>query len=125
MSRPRTSDSDDPEPDADRGQLPGLPDREPEHVAARGAERHAHADLVRALRDHVRHDAIDADHRQQQREAAEDEHDRADVLQADRPLVQRLAHRLELEDGLRRIHAPARRHERRRRASTDRATCGR
>src|SRR5262249_56692402 len=29
-------------------------------VRGRGAERHAHADLVRALRDYVGHDAVDA-----------------------------------------------------------------
>ena len=61
---------------------------------------------MRPLRDHVRHDAIDADHREQQREAAEDQHDGADVLQSDRPLLEGLAHRLQFEDRLRRIDRP-------------------
>ena len=38
---------------------------------ARGAERHAYTDLVRALRNHVRHHAVDTEHREQQRQAAE------------------------------------------------------
>ena len=80
-----------------------LADCEQEDVAARGAKRHADADLVRALRNHVRHHAVDANDREQQRQAAENQHDRAHVLQSDRPLEQRLAHRLQLEDWLRGI----------------------
>ena len=103
MRRPSMNDSRMPIPTPMAVRLLVWPHREPQDVAARGAERHADADLVRALRDHVRHHAVDTDHREQQRQPAEDEHDGAEVLQADRPLVQRAPHRLEVEDRLRRI----------------------
>ena len=45
------------------------PSTMPTHVARRRAERHADADLVRALRHEVRHHAVDADRRQQQRQS--------------------------------------------------------
>ena len=91
MSRPSARDSAMPSADANRGEAAGLPDRQPEHVPRGRAEGHAHADLVRALRDEVGHHAVDTDHRQQQRQAAERQHDAGDVLQPDRALAHHLA----------------------------------
>ena len=54
------------------------------------AERHAHAYVVGRLRHQIRHRAIDADHRQDQREDRECvQHDRREVLAR-----QRIAHSL-------------------------------
>ena len=45
-----------------------LPDDQQQNRARRGAQRHANAQLARALRDEVRHHAVDADRRQAQGE---------------------------------------------------------
>ena len=57
--------------DADGDEHHRLAHHEPQHVAALRAERHADADLVRAARDAVGHQAEQADRREQQRQAAE------------------------------------------------------
>ena len=44
-----------------------MPDDEPHHPAAARAERGAHADLVRALRDRIGNDTEDADAGEEER----------------------------------------------------------
>ena len=63
---------DEAEPDA-RGGHASRPDRsdETDDVGAAGAERDAHADLVRALRDEIRHERIQTEHREDDRERRE------------------------------------------------------
>ena len=67
------------------------------HLAGLGAERQADADLLRPLLDRVRHQAVDADRREQQRAAAEDRH---------QPHVEALARGRARHDL---VHRPARR----------------
>ena len=55
----------------------GLAQDEDEDVAPRGAERHAHADLVAAAHDHERDDAVEADHGEQRGEKAEERREAA------------------------------------------------
>ena len=62
-SAPATSDAS-----AEAAASPTAADDEAADVAAAGAERHAHPDLVRAIGDEVRHDAVDADTCDDQRE---------------------------------------------------------
>ena len=58
----------EPDGQADEHQLQSLADVQPEDVAARGAERHAHADLAVALRHVVGEHAVDADDGERERE---------------------------------------------------------
>ena len=53
---------------ADRGQLQALQRDQPEHVATFCTERETERDFVRALRDGLREHAVDARHRQRERE---------------------------------------------------------
>ena len=62
-----------PTSEADRHQHGGAFQDHADHVPARRAERHADADLVGPLRDEVGHDPVDADGRDHQAEAAEED----------------------------------------------------
>ena len=62
-----------------------LPQNQPEHVAALRAERHADADLARPLRGDVSHDAVEPDHREEERRARENaEHHHAETAAVER-----------------------------------------
>jgi hypothetical protein len=85
------------------GQLERLAQHHPQDARALGAERHAHADVVRTLRHEVRHHAVDADDRQDQREQREgSQHQRGEALPRHRGRHP-CGHRLHVEDGDRRI----------------------
>ena len=57
----------------------------PLHAAPARAERHAHADLVRTLRDGVRDHAVDAHSRQHQRRSGEErEHEKREAALRER-----------------------------------------
>ena len=69
--------ADQPQAETDEDHPQALDDDETLNTAGLGAERNANADFVRALRHHVRHDAVQTHGRQDQsqtRERPEDEH---------------------------------------------------
>ena len=78
-------------------------DDEREHVLPAGAERHADADLLRALRHRVRQHAVDADRREHQRDRAEDREHPAEQAELPERVEPRLLAGLHVEDRQRRI----------------------
>ena len=73
-------------------------DRQRQHVARRGAQRDADAQFLRALRDGVREDAVDARRAEQQRQPAEDPEHPRKQLERPEPLAAHLVHRRDRED---------------------------
>ena len=77
-----------------------MTERQPQDLPRRRAERQADAELVGPLRHQVRHHAVDADDGEHEREAAEDGHDRGDVLQPNGSFLEHLPHRHDVEHRL-------------------------
>ena len=100
ISRARTSDRPAPIRSPSRRQPPGLRHRQAQDLRRRRAQRDPDADFVRPLRHEMRHDAVGADDREHQREAAEHRHHSRDESQAYSPIPQRLAHRHHVEHRL-------------------------
>ena len=71
-TRVRPYASSEAEHDAEAGERHALSQDDPQHPAAVGPERHADADFLRPLIDRVRHQPVDADRGQHQRDARED-----------------------------------------------------
>ena len=80
------------------------PEDHGEHVVPLRAQRHADADLVGLLRDHVGHHAIHADGREQQRQHTENAHQHRHVVQADGAVVNGRLHGPHVGDGLLGVH---------------------
>ena len=80
MRRVRAKAAGSADGDADQRKASSLPQDQAEHVAALRAKRHANADLLGALSDDVRDDAVDADgseSKSEDRECSEKNHDEA------------------------------------------------
>ena len=69
---------DDPQGDAEQDGPERLAEQHRDHVPGTRAQGHADAELARPLPDHPGHDAIDAHHRQQDRQGAEDREERGE-----------------------------------------------
>src|SRR6185437_6434520 len=69
--RRRARRSDQPDDDADHGEHGPFAQHQPKYVGLARAKGDAHAEFLRALRDGIRDDAIDADDREHQRERRE------------------------------------------------------
>ncbi len=87
-----------PTTDADRDERHRLPDDEAEDGGLRRAQRHANADLVRALRDRVSHHAVNPDRGEEKRGRGEDrKQERVEARPGERRvrcIPQRLLHSL-------------------------------
>jgi hypothetical protein len=69
---PEREADDETGPDAGQGHAHAFGDNQPQHAARRRAQRQAKADLAGALVDGVCDDAVDADRRDEQRNAGEE-----------------------------------------------------
>ena len=81
-SRPRRERRGQTEEEPDHHRVHSLPNDQREHVRGLRAERHAHADLARALLDGVGDRAVDADRREEERDAGENAEQDAIVRRA-------------------------------------------
>ena len=84
--------ADDADRDANRGERRALAQHEAQHVALPGAERDANADLLRALGDGVRDHAVDADHREHERDGGEHRQQRRVQSRLPDGLIDQFAH---------------------------------
>ena len=104
ITRPSRTESAIPSPTPTAASRTVCEDGQLHHVRPRRAERDPDANLVRALRDHVGHDAVDAAGRQHEGERPEHAHHHRDVLQPQRALAERGAQRHHVIDRLGGVH---------------------
>ena len=93
-----------PIPSPDATSAAALTQHHPDHARARGTERHADANLARALRDEIRHDAVDADSRDHQTQQPEESQQQHGELALRDSSADQLFHRSDVAKGNVRQH---------------------
>ena len=109
ISRAPASAMTEPSADAGNRQPAAFADHHAHHVRRLRADRHAHADLVRALRDRIGDDAVDADGCQRERQAAEQREEQHVEPPIRCRIRQHLIHRRDVGDAELRVHRVDRR----------------